>query len=266
MNAFVTGADRERIQSQLTPGEKLLWCGKPEVGLLSPPNVFCLFFGGIVIGVSLVAMQCKSDGVIPTLIGTPGFIILNVVILMGIILLCARNRRRWVYALTDKRALVLTHKDLRAYEIKPYMVLRSRVPERGVGKLVFEIEKDDESLQEWGFLRCRGLAEPLRLLEEMLGGLALESAKSPELRRAEKEAALINLSQEVHLMPKIIGILITSLLFTGGSIFYYTQQGTWEGAKIFLMVGLFCGVASIITLSTCLRGRKLLRERNSDTP
>ena len=266
MNAFVTGADRERVQAQLSPGETLLWCGKPDVGLLNPPNVFCLFIGSIVIGVSLVAMRCESDGVIPTLIGTPGFIILNMVIMMGIILLCARNRRRWVYALTDKRALVLTHKGLRAYEIKPYMVLSSRVPERGVGKLVFEIEKDDESREEWGFLRCRGLAEPLQLLEDRLGGLALESAKSPELRRAEKEEALIKLAQEAHLIPKLIGFLIASLLFTGGSIFYYTQQGTWEGAKIFLMVGLFCGVVSIISLGTCLRGRRLLRERNSDTP
>ena len=266
MNAFVTGADRERIQAHLAPGEELLWVGKPEVGLLSPPNIFCLFFCGILICVSLMAMQCETDDVIPRLIGSPGFIIFTAVILMGIILLSARCRHRWVYALTNKRALVLTHKNLRTYEIKPYMVLNSRVPEHGLGKLVFEIEKDDESRQEWGFLYCRGLSEPLQLLEDMLGGLALESAKSPELRRAEKEDTLINLAQEAHLIPKLIGILIASLLFTGGSIFYYTQQGTWEGAKFFLLLGLFCGVASIITLGTCLRVRRLLRERDSDTP
>ena len=266
MNAFVTGADRERIQTHLAPGEKLLWVGKPEVGLLSPPNIFCLFFCGILICVSLMAMQCETDDVIPRLIGSPGFIIFTAVILMGIILLSARCRHRWVYALTNKRALVLTHKKLRAYEIKPYMVLSSRVPEHGLGKLVFEIEKDDESRQEWGFLHCRGLSEPLQLLEEMLDGLALESAKSPELRRAEKEDTLIKLAQEPHILPKIIGFMIASLLFTGGSMFYYMQQGTWGGAKIFLLLGLFCGGVSFMTFVSCRHGRRLLRERDSDTP
>lgn len=273
MNEFITGTDRERAQALLAPDEELLWVGKPAVSLLSPPNIFCLYSGGIVIFVSLIAMQCETDDMIPMLIGSPAFVILTVVILMGIILLSARNSRRWVYALTNKRALVITHKGLRAYDIKPYMVLHSRVPKQGLGKLVFEIEKDDESREEWGFLRCRGLSEPLQLLEDMLGGHALESSKSPELKQQELHDSLMAYAKKPRILAQGIILALISLGLLIGSGSYMLQSwlnresphepgcSLMDTPIILLMAGLVCGAISFLTLKYYIRGKRLLHRR-----
>lgn len=264
MNAFVTGTDRDRIQAHLAPDEELLWVGKPELTLWCSQILFYFFICAIATCVACVAVH-QNVANLQARINMQGVILIGMAAYLGLAILELRLHSRWLYALTNKRALVQTHRELRTYEIKPYMVLSSRVPEHGAGKLVFEVEGEDGSRQEWGFMRCRGLAEPLQLLEDMLDGHALENSKSPDLRKQEKEADLMKLAQEPHIGLKLIGISIIMVGMIIGSLISM-QHKTWDeilfsGALIVLLVGSVGGGICGLLFYACRRGKRLLREK-----
>lgn len=284
MDSFITGADRERIQAQLTPDEKLLWCGKYETSLLESKCLLFMGIGYVFAGAGMISLLAPHEGNDAAEYIVP---IIFVLVGLGIALLGPwlhiRHRRLWVYALTNKRALLLLHNQTRTYDIEPYMVLSSRTPKQGLGKLVFERETHDSGKDrttvEWGFLRCKGLAEPLQLLEDMLDGLALESSKSAEVREREREAELMKMAQFPFVLPSIIiaqvvtlGVLIYSI--TGilqlrserlGQGLSWSWEDTFFGAGEWIFVGLIGSAISAYMLYACLRGRRLLREQQTDT-
>ena len=284
MDSFITGADRERIQAQLTPDEELLWSGKYEPSLLEFNCLLFMIFGLVFAGFSAIALLESNEGQGAARIIPPIFITVGLGIALLGPWLHIRHRSRWVYALTNKRAILLLHNQTRNYDIEPYMVLSSRASEHGLGKLVFERETrgsgKNRSTVEWGFLRCRGLAEPLRLLEDMLGGLALESSKSAAVRKQEREAELMKMAQFPYLLPILIivqvaslGVLaysISNILLRMNELRELGLSCTWEdllfAAGEWLFIGLIASAISAYMLYACLRGRRLLRERNSDTP
>ena len=285
MDTFITGADRDRIQAQLTPNEELLWCGKYETSLLESsclaPAIMGIIFA--LAGTFFLLAPQEGSSAMESLL--PGiFVLLGLALAILAPMLHIRHRRAWVYALTNKRAMLLLHNKNKFYNVAPYMVLRSRVPTQGLGKLVFEIETrgsgKNRTTIEWGFLRCRGLAEPLQLLENMLNGLALESSKSPEIRKKEREEELMKLAQTPYILPVICIITLGALSLVIGSGVHMLLcwleiqekhlHRSWldeVGASLSLLLfGLMASFISGYVLYICLRGRKLLRERNSDTP
>ena len=267
MDTFITGADRDRIQAQLTPSEELLWCGKYETSLLESsclaPAIMGIIFA--LAGTFFLLAPQEGSSAMESLL--PGiFVLLGLALAILAPMLHIRHRRAWVYALTNKRAMLLLHNKNKFYNVAPYMVLRSRVPTQGLGKLVFEIEKDDESRQEWGFLYCRGLSEPLQLLENMLDGLALESSKSPEIRKKEREEELMKLAQTPFLLPVLCVIMVGTLgLGIGSGVCMLTvkDENAFPISINLLLFGLVSSGICGAMLYACLRGRKLLREQRT---
>lgn len=288
MDTFISGTDRDRIQAQLTPDEELLWSGKYEPSLLESNCLLFIGMGLVFAWAGTAAMLSPQEEQ-----NAAVYIIPPIFVLVGLGLallgpwLYMRRRRMWVYALTNKRAILLLHNQTRTYDIKPYMVLSSRASEQGLGKLVFEKELQNSGKSsatvEWGFMRCRGLAEPLQLLENMLDGLALESSKSPEVRKQEHKAKLMALAQIRYLMPILLTVHVISLgilIHSGINILQcldklQDQHRSWSVADIFfaagdkVLLGIFAFLGSGYMICKCLRGRKLLREQratSSDAP
>lgn len=271
MDTFISGADRERIQSQLTPGEELLWCGKYETGLLESgciaPAIMGTVFalGGLFFLLAPQGGSSAMETLIPVI-----FVLVGLGLAILVPMLHTRHRRAWVYALTNKRVMLLLHNKNKFYNIAPYMVLRSRVPAQGLGKLVFEIETrgsgKNSTTIEWGFLRCRGLSEPLQLLENMLDGLALESSKSPEIRKKEREEELMKLAQTPFLLPVLCVIMVGTLgLGIGSGVCMLTvkDENAFPISINLLLFGLVSSGICGAMLYACLRGRKLLREQRT---
>lgn len=287
MSSFITGADRERVQAHLAPGENLLWCGKYETGLLESgclaPAIMGTVFAlaGILFLLAPQEESTATESLVPAI-----FVVVGLVFAIPVPMLHTRHRRTWVYALTNKRAMLLLHNKNKFYNIAPYMVLRSRVPEQGLGKLVFEIETrgsgKNSTTVEWGFLRCRGLAEPLQLLENMLDGHALESSKSAEVRRQEREAELMKLAKSPFILPFLIIAQIIALgliIGSGSSILLRWSEhreqdpnGAWvdllfevDGLLFAILFGVTFSAISGYMIYACRRGRQLLHEQRTDT-
>ena len=177
MSAFITGADRERIQKHLRQDEKILWCGKPEPNWWSR-EMFVVMQGGVMLLVlSLGLMHYREEEAYPLQVR----VILTLLAVVGALCLFGAptlrwlHRRRWLYALTTQRALLLLHNELRSYPLYPYMTERTHTPEQGLGDIVFERQKmmnlsrhGEERYVEYGFLRIRESADVLRLLREQI--------------------------------------------------------------------------------------------------
>lgn len=177
MSAFTTGADRERIQNHLREGEKILWCGKPEMGWWSKEVFFVMQGGAIVLLFSLALMQYGGEKAPHVEFLLPLLATIGVFCIIGAPTVRWLHRRRWLYALTTQRALLLLHNELREYPLYPYMTERTHTPEQGLGDIVFERRKimspgrHEERFVEYGFLRIRDSAAVLRLLHDQIARL-----------------------------------------------------------------------------------------------
>lgn len=194
--ALITDAEKRRIEGELEEGERLMWVGKPSPGIWNGEAgaiwllVWCM---GACIPFQAFVVMCKgrlSGGECMALFVL--FAVGMTVISGAFLLLLSRLRRRWLYALTSKRAIVFMHGEARSYDLAPGMVLNDVTPDGGVKSLFFEIEErgreDDRSTYDWGFLYIREAAEVLGIMQEQLGIQALRSCRK---RRVGYRIALI---------------------------------------------------------------------------
>ncbi|BEU88843.1 hypothetical protein TAMA11512_23070 [Selenomonas sp. TAMA-11512] len=103
---------RRRIEEELTPDERVLWTGCPSTSffsLLTKADIFILPFSIIWAagaGFASVAMLLGESQHMMSLLIAPFFLAVAVYITIGRFLLKVRLRRKTVYGLTDRRALI----------------------------------------------------------------------------------------------------------------------------------------------------------------
>lgn len=189
MENFVTGADRERVQGILSHDEDLLWCGKPQLPILGGNTIIATLMGLFITGIHTFVL-CEMWGNAPRLpwwvyLFPVGFFMLMITLCVYMVYSYRRDMHRKIYALTDRRAIILEHDgQTQEYRLEPYMVLRTDIPEQGVGHIVFEKKwqatRKGGRIQEYGFMFSPEAALALSLLEKQLGGQALFSANPSE--------------------------------------------------------------------------------------
>src|SRR5512135_2302761 len=120
----MTMATEARIQPELAPGEKLLWSGKPKRGFMFHPAslflvVMIIFVFALVGGLILVNNTLHFVKVIEHLTSgasakvtfiylTSGFFILIGLVALWGFVFYPLERRKTVYALTDRRAIIFS--------------------------------------------------------------------------------------------------------------------------------------------------------------
>lgn len=109
----MTAADMEReglLRPYLRPDERLVWTGAPQRGLvLTGQDVFLipfsLLWGGFALFWEATVLMSGGPGFM-ALFGVP-FVVIGLFMIFGRFLVDAAIRRRMVYGLTDRRAIVL---------------------------------------------------------------------------------------------------------------------------------------------------------------
>lgn len=276
MDTFITGSDRERIQALLSEGEELLWISKPEVGATHG-------FPHVIFGLFVVAFGC-----LPLVVGLePGavtwavilfysffglFILLGLGFLFVAAPLYVRHARQQVYAITNKRAIVLKHNGkLTEYPLAPYMVMEVRRPGKRPGALILGYEerhtKYSTYMEGVGFLHCPEAETALNILQERLNGKALLADKPiSEICRERDEADIKNAEPPefatlvtIMSVPTAIGLGCLSVMLYRA----YHEQDIPALAFIGFVLCCFIVIPNIPTLRSALRGRKL--RKNNQT-
>jgi hypothetical protein len=105
--------DPATIEQHLLPGERVLWTGRPNARpLLSPVDVFLvpfsLMWGGFAIFWELAVLtNTRGASAFLALWGIP-FVVIGQYMIWGRFIVRRRQQRLTTYALTDRRALVVT--------------------------------------------------------------------------------------------------------------------------------------------------------------
>ena len=100
----------QQIQAQLSPGESLLWWGRPRQGVVFRASdlfviPFSLLWGGFAIYWAYGAYRSGAPGVI-LLIGA-AFVLIGVYIILGRFVVDTLTRRHTCYGVTDDRVLIV---------------------------------------------------------------------------------------------------------------------------------------------------------------
>ena len=267
IDSFVTAEDRKRAQGMLGAGEELLWCGKPEPSGLTG-KALLYFFPGCAclllccVGVGILRHELFEYPVV--LIGLGYFLLMGLVLCVLPPLVRRRCMRRWLYVLTDRRAMALLHDGVREWALAPHMVKEYRP-----GSIVFGYEKNallsnKPWLLEEGFLRCREAGVALELLERLLSGRARPEMVSPEALahavRVNDEARALRLAASRGVLV-MLGVRM--LLALGG----LCSAPWWLGRLDFPLNAVALILAHVLLLITLAelrtyrRGRKLLARR-----
>lgn len=284
MTPTLTGAELDRLHAELQSDETLLWSGKPETSYLSSELFKYYLFGA---AFTAFATFFFSQRPAPKQLEEVLFISIFYMAGLGIMIIAPvfhiRHRKRWIYALTTRRALLLLHNGTREYPLERYMVLKASTPAHRPGYLVFEREEvgsgKERHVVEWGFANCLGADEALRIMEDQLGGYALESSKTEEVRQQERDEAAMQFARRPAILP-LLNIAIAGLtcgILICASYMYDSWQelviksfsSTFDTlvAPAFIIILMLIGLISSITARrTYLRGRKLLRQATQDTP
>ena len=259
-DTFVTGMERDRMQSMLAEGEKLLWCAKPQERLLTFGAAHMFLFGGVFTVVPLVLLFYGLPGMeVGAVVVLSGFALGGLFFMIGAPLLDYRSRCRWLYGLTDRRAILLHGKKKYEYPLAPYMALSVDVPEGKRGSIVFERREkgsgEGRHAVEYGFLRTPEAAEALRLLREMLDGKVSEEDKPAELLAQEYDEECKRL---VAYLPWLYGALavacVVSVACVAGMIFY---EELFNSFCVLGVGAIVCGWNAVRALRKAKRGRKL---------
>lgn len=141
-----------RFRHDLLPGETILWAGQPETSVLFGPAdlvlvPFSLLWGGFIFFWEVTALGAamlswKSGWPVLAffpLFGLP-FVIVGAYLTVGRFLYKAWRKRRTYYALTNRRALVLTEgrgRELQAEFLKEVAGISHTVRPSGIGTIQF---------------------------------------------------------------------------------------------------------------------------------
>lgn len=173
-----------RLQSELGSDETLLWQGVPSPTRLAQRSTLLSIFGGCFTLFALIWMA--GAGFISFLIaGATGWKIVGLAPLFGLIFLAAglamlfsplaalRRGAHTLYALTDRRALIIEPQKVRSYAARDLNALERRDLADGRGDLVFRHDvryrsEGDSSVQETGFFGIENPREVERLIRQHL--------------------------------------------------------------------------------------------------
>jgi hypothetical protein len=117
----------EALILELSPGEQLLWAGRPRQGvrlraqdaLLIP---FSLMWGGFAVFWEVSVLRSGAP-LLFKLWGVP-FVLVGVYVVIGRFFADAWGRARTAYGVTDQRVLILTHRPGRSVQSLPLDTLR----------------------------------------------------------------------------------------------------------------------------------------------
>ena len=160
-----------RIRPELDPGERLLWSGKPRRGFMFHPAslllvimilfVFALVGGLILVNNTLHFVKIiehltsgASAQIFFTYLISGFFILLGLVALWGFVFY-PLERRKTVYALTDRRAIIvsgLLKQKAKSFETKMMNFMALTRPVKGKATIIFGQVDPDQY----------GLADPVR--------------------------------------------------------------------------------------------------------
>lgn len=276
MPHFVTAADRERLQALLEEGEELLWVGKPEPTGLMGWSRLCFWGGGsYVLLMSLMGCYFIFSHT-PQAAALLCGILLLFLLLPGLALclvpplLTRQQTRRWLYALTQRRALVLRHDTLRDWPLTPHMV-QDYTP-GACGSIVFSYKpswlfKNKPRVLEEGFLHCREAGEALEQLERLLAGRARPLMAPPAARAhmqqvfRDAQAMRLAAARGQYVLTLLLLLIAAGCL---GMSLWWRGQPEYLIRGMALILALSAGLISAARLRTAARGRQLLaRQRQS---
>lgn len=266
MSEFITAADRERAQALLREGEALLWVGKPvPTGLSGVSRLY------VIAAAAFVAFSCVLFCLFGRELPPVGLVMLGVFLLPELVLCIAlppvkyRQMSRWLYVLTDRRAIALRHDGVQAWPLAPGMVRDYKPGARG--SIIFSYRKsvfhrNRPWLLEEGFLRCREAEAAMAILEQQLAGGARPPMASPEACAHMERVYRDTQAKQLAASPGLLAaqLLFTALLTTGG---IFSLLWWWADLPIplIIFITLIVLVAILIQaaqLRAYLYGKKLL--------
>ena len=267
MSEFITGADRERAQALLREGEALLWVGKPmPTGLngVSRPYIFA--------AAAFVVFSCVLFCIFGQELPPVGLVMLGIFLLPELVLCIAlplvkyRQMCRWLYVLTDRRAIALRHDDTQEWPLAPGMVRNYKPGARG--SIVFSYRKsifhsNRPWLLEEGFLRCREADAVMEQLGRLLSGHARPPMASPDAQK--RMAQIFNESQAKRLAASpVLSVWFTLLLLLGlgglGAAPWWWSHLDFPLNAFMLFMALCLTLITSANLRTYFQGKKLLEK------
>lgn len=168
---------QDKLELELEPGEKILWTARPVASLLVRDVLFisvltCLsaVFIVVVFWVFLAGLRNHEPGLFTLIV--LAVVVPDIGIAVGLPLWMARKARRTFYAITDRRAMILTTGPTMAVRSFPSASLadiRKKERANGSGDILFA------PLSRWrfmpiGFAGIRDVAQADQLLRQTVNG------------------------------------------------------------------------------------------------
>lgn len=141
----------ERVEAELLAGEDLLWVGQP--GAAAPangvwpsrPGAMLVIMGVMAALVAGMLVMLLSRGLALVLRAPQPFIVFGIITLAAVLVSAVPLVRRWLnptiaYAITDRRALILTTRSVQSYSAKDMQFIERRMRAGDRGDLIFQRE------------------------------------------------------------------------------------------------------------------------------
>lgn len=176
---FVSGEERGRVREMITEGEELLWCGKRRVRFLSGSSLFFIPFGMVYSSVPAIGLgmmfYSKQECSLLLIIIAWIFLMIGLALVIIPPIVRYRSLRRWIYALTNKRAIIIQNDGVFEYPLEPQM---AQVMELLHRLLDGEVIENKEIEEERECLRLASQFSSLVVFHIVLGAVAVKCAMS----------------------------------------------------------------------------------------
>jgi hypothetical protein len=152
--------DSQPIRSQLDPGERLLWTGRPRQGIiLRVSDIFVIPFSLVWSGIVFMAVTssiAKKDFGLGLLFFVP-FVIAGVYITVGRFVYDILNRRGTYYGVTENRIVIVEGifgRSITSLDLKSLPAVTLKEKRNGKGTVLFSGDPNQAGTPSW--LRGRG--------------------------------------------------------------------------------------------------------------
>lgn len=169
----------DRIDEELLAGEELLWAGRPS-GLSSGAMVSSRAKMMALIGVlAALAMSMGGMMMMRGFGATPWVLLmivsLGIIVTASPIIQAIRRNRSTVYAVTDRRALILDGSNVQSYGARDIEFIERRMQRDGRGDILFAREVHPSGAAMWG---PGGFSR--RAIQTSVGFFGIEDARAVE--------------------------------------------------------------------------------------
>lgn len=268
---FITGKDRERIQELLDKDEELLWCGKPDVGPVNAGSVITMIFSLMwtSVAIFMLTMTLNGDEGGDGKTGVAVVLGFFVAIGLGMIIFMPaqiyREIKSRLYAITNRRAIVVMNGQKYEYPLQPYMVLQAHTPEGKRGNIVFEqrIGRND-SVLHIGFLKTPDAPAAMSILHKLLDGKVTKLDKPEDLPRNARRLQHMKKARYLpFFLVLVIGIVLFLADFLIGMSLNDVSTEYWIIIITFSTVSL---ISIVIMLYSSIIGRRYKKEEEARKP